>query len=72
MFPNTIRDRREALHLSQSQLARLVGVSSQALWPVEAGQRPPWPALRKRLASTLGCSEGELFPEQKMPAKAGK
>ncbi len=69
MFPNTIRDRREALNLSQSQLARLVGVSSQALWPVEAGQRPPWPALRKRLASTLGCSESELFPAETASAR---
>jgi transcriptional regulator with XRE-family HTH domain len=69
MFPNRIKDRRESLNLSQSQLARLVGVSSQALWPVEAGQRPPWPALRKRLASTLGCSEQELFPTETASAR---
>ena len=63
MFHNTIAARRQALGLSQSALARLCGVSSQALWPVEAGQRPPWPALKKRLATTLGVSERELFPE---------
>lgn len=68
MFLNRIRDRRETLGLSQSQLARLCGVSSQALWPVEAGQRPPWPALKKRLSSTLGMSEAELFPDSAEPA----
>jgi len=63
VFENTIAERRQALGLSQSQLARLCGIAEPTMWQVEHGKREPWPAIRKRLATTLGVSERELFPE---------
>jgi transcriptional regulator with XRE-family HTH domain len=72
MTENTVAEHRKRLGLSQSQLARLVGVAEPTMWQVEHGKREPWPAIRKRLATTLGVSERELFPESAETTSAGK
>jgi transcriptional regulator with XRE-family HTH domain len=63
MLENTIPEHRKRLGLSQSQLARLVGVAEPTMWQVEHGKREPWPAIRQRLSQTLGVPSHVLFPE---------
>ena len=63
MFNNKIRQRREELGLSQSKLARLVGVPESAMSDIELGKRRPWPKVRRELANVLEMPQSELFQE---------
>jgi len=62
MFINTIRERREQLGLSQSALARLIGLAEPNLSRLELGNSKPWPKVRRDLAKALGATQQELFP----------
>lgn len=62
MFVNRIREAREAQGLTQTKLARLVGVAEPSLSQVERGQRASWPKLRRALARVLKCRQEDLFP----------
>jgi len=63
MFINTIRKRREQLGLSQSTLARLIGLAEPNLSRLELGNTKSWPKVRRDLTRALGVTEEELFPE---------
>jgi len=63
LFNNKIRQRREELGLSQSKLARLVGVAESAMSDLELGKRQPWPKVRSALSEVLQTTESELFQE---------
>lgn len=65
MFKNSIKEIRQLRGLSQSRLARMVGVAEPSLCQVERGQRAPWPKLRRALARALKATQAELFPEDK-------
>lgn len=56
-----VRDRRQALGLTQEELAAKLGVdrSAVALW--ETGARTPGTERLPALAEALGCGIGELF-----------
>jgi len=63
---NLIRQKREALGLSQVRLGTLTGIANGSISDFELGKREPWPKARKALACALGIAEAELFPiEQK-------
>ena len=62
MFRNKIREKRQALGLSQTRLACLVGMASSTLSNLELGKQKPWPKARHDLAKALGIIEQELFP----------
>ena len=64
MFKNRIKEIREQKGLSQSCLARMVGVAEPSLCQVERGQRAPWPKLRRALARALKTTQAELFPPE--------
>ena len=61
---NLIREKREALGLSQVRLATLTGIANGCISDFELGKRQPWPSARKRLAVALGTTEFVLFPAQ--------
>ena len=61
---NILRERRQALGLSQVKLAILSGLPNGIISDFELGKRLPWPRARKALAEALGMSEAELFPER--------
>jgi len=61
MFKNRIRERRKELGLSQSQLARLVGMAASTLSNIELGKWKPYPKARTDLSRTLGKTIEELF-----------
>jgi transcriptional regulator with XRE-family HTH domain len=46
--PEKIKERREELRISREELAQKAGLSYNAIWRIETGQREP-------LASTLGA-----------------
>jgi transcriptional regulator with XRE-family HTH domain len=48
---------------TQLDLARALGRSPNALYPVLNGQRRAWPKLRREIADYLELPEAELFPE---------
>ncbi len=58
---NNLRQTRTRLGLSQQELARLAGVTRQAISGIEAGQYAPSATVALRLARALGCRVEELF-----------
>ena len=63
MFKNRIRQKRQELGLSQTQLACQIGMAESTLSNIELGKWKPWPKAKRDLAKVLGASEEELFPE---------
>ena len=60
---NNLRQRRQALGLSQVRLAILTGLPNGIISDFELAKRLPWPRARKALSKALGVAEKELFPE---------
>jgi len=58
---NVIKSRREAVDLSQRELARSVGVTASHIAYIESGRRRPSHTLLFQLARTLGVPQQELF-----------
>ncbi|MDR5683632.1 MAG: substrate-binding domain-containing protein [Armatimonadota bacterium] len=58
---NRVRAVRESRGLSQVELARLAGLSRQALSAIESGRYLPNTAVALRLAGAMGCAVEELF-----------
>lgn len=56
-----IRERREALGMSQSEFAKKVGVQTSHVAFIENGQRRPSIALLKRMARALRADPRRLF-----------
>lgn len=64
-----VRSRREALGLSQSQVASLAGVSPQTISKVEYDDILPRPRTMEAIARALGSSCEGLFPHSARPAE---
>lgn len=56
-----VAERREALDLTQTQLAGLCGITQQSVSRIEAGTTIPRDSLKMTLASKLGTTPGDLF-----------
>ena len=57
-----IKEYRERLGLSQTQLSLKIGLAQSNLSILENGRRVPWPKVRRDLARVLGVTESELVP----------
>ena len=60
-YENRLRAKRQALGLSQKQLADLAGITRQAVSAVEANQYSPATSVALQLARALRCRVEELF-----------
>lgn len=60
MLQTFIKERREAKGISQSELARLVGLSRQAVSLWESGSRIPSLDSLEAVANVLECAIGDL------------
>jgi transcriptional regulator with XRE-family HTH domain len=60
--PNRIRELREAVGLSQAELARRINVTPPALQKVEIGARKLDQQWMRRIAKALEVSPAELLP----------
>ena len=58
---NRIRSRRQAMRLSQQELAKRCGLTRQAINAIEAGHYIPNTLVALRIARVLGCRVEELF-----------
>jgi putative molybdopterin biosynthesis protein len=58
---NRLRERRQALGLSQKQLATLTGITRQAVAAVETNQYSPATSVALQLARALRCRVEDLF-----------
>src|SRR5262245_64343479 len=58
---NRLREKRQALALSQKQLADLAGITRQAVSALEADQYSPATSVALQLARALRCRVEELF-----------
>jgi transcriptional regulator with XRE-family HTH domain len=56
---------------SIEELAERLGVSRQAVWYWESGQRLPRPAMKKRFASEFGMPENEVLADGRPDGPAG-
>lgn len=56
-----VRERRQAMGLSQAELAARAGIARQTLVAIEAGRLVPSVAVALRLARALGCRVEDLF-----------
>jgi transcriptional regulator with XRE-family HTH domain/tetratricopeptide (TPR) repeat protein len=68
-----LRNQRERLHLSQDELARLVGVTERTIRRWERDEVVPQPHYRRRCCSALGIRQEDLFaiPPGEAAAVAG-
>lgn len=58
---NVIREHRVVRHLTQDDLAKLVGVSRQTIVALEKGDYTPSTLLALRLARVFGVAVEDLF-----------
>ena len=58
---NHLRERRQALALSQKQLADLAGITRQAVSALETNQYSPATSVALQLARALRCRVEDLF-----------
>lgn len=56
-----IRERREALGMTQTQLAELLGVHQPAVSAIEKGTSAPRDVTKFRIAGALGMTVEDLF-----------
>lgn len=63
MFRNRIREKRQEVGLSQTQLACRIGMAESTLSNLELGKWKPWPKAKRNISKVLGVSQRELFPE---------
>src|SRR2546422_6498589 len=60
-YENRLREKRQALGLSQKQLADLAGITRQAVCAVETNQYSPATSVALQLARALRCRVEDLF-----------
>jgi putative molybdopterin biosynthesis protein len=60
-FENHLRERRQALALSQKQLADMAGITRQSVAAVETNQYSPATSVALQLARALQCRVEDLF-----------
>jgi molybdate-binding protein/DNA-binding XRE family transcriptional regulator len=58
---NRLRGLRTSKGLSQGELARMAGITRQAVYAIEANRYLPTTAVALRLASVLGCRVEDVF-----------
>ena len=63
-----IKQMREALEITQKQLADKMGVERSTVAKWEAGVACPAAAKLPKLAEVLGCSVADLFAKAEIPA----
>ena len=59
-----VREKRQALHLSQKQLADLAGITRQAICAVEANQYSPSTSVALKLARVLRLQSRGTLPSK--------
>lgn len=64
-----MKSRREALGLSQSELARRAGVAGQLVWRYEHGRAEPSLSLLAKVAEVLSVTIDDLLREAQAAAK---
>ena len=67
---NTLRVRRAERGLSQIDLARAAGLERNRYWTIEKGYSQPRAEERAALASALGITEAEIWPESETKTPA--
>ncbi len=60
-----IREHREARHIGQRELARMLGVSHVSVWQWEAGVAYPTADRIPIIADVLNCTIDELYGRDK-------
>jgi transcriptional regulator with XRE-family HTH domain len=64
MLQERLKKAREEKSLTQTEVAKEIGISQPAYSDIERGDRMPSLAVTKRLASLLDCSIDYLVGEQ--------
>lgn len=59
-----IRRRRTSIGMTQDDLAKVTGVTSNYLGNIENGQRDPGTLTLLKISKGLGCHVGQLFGER--------
>jgi len=62
---NRLKEVRNEREISQLKLSFLTGISPWDISRIENGWIRPYPGWRKRLATAMGATESELFPDEK-------
>lgn len=64
MIENRVRELRIKQGISQTDLARRIGIAEPNLSSIERGRLMPWPKVKRKLARVLKTTQAELFPTQ--------
>ncbi len=59
-----IKERREALHMTQEDLAQAAKVTRVSIARYEAGERIPSVDIAARIAAALGCTVDDLIDKE--------
>ena len=62
---NRLREFREKVGISQTQLSYRARIPSTVISSIECGKLYPYPKAKRSLARVLKCSQTELFPEKR-------
>ncbi len=60
-----LREKRKARKFTQKYIAECLGITQQAYWLIENGQRRITLERAKKLAEIFGCTIDELFYSEK-------
>lgn len=63
-FGTRLRERREALHLKQSELGKLLGITGSAIGNYENGVSSPKADILYRVFDVLECDANYLFQDE--------
>ena len=69
MVHNRLKEYREKVGLSQTELGWRAKMAGQNISAIERGTLAPWPRAKRALAKALNVSETELFPEDNVHGK---
>lgn len=59
---NNLSTRRKALHLTQAQVAKTIGIHENAYQRYESGSVEPSVSMALRIANVLNATVEDLFP----------
>ena len=68
-FGSRLRERREALHLKQGELGKLLGVTGSAIGNYENGVSSPKADVLYKVFDVLECDANYLFQDEMSDAK---
>lgn len=60
-FGKVFKKERERIGVTQKEMAKMLGLTTSALWKIEVGRNTPKPSTIKSLCETTGCPIARFY-----------